>query len=431
MASAFQDLKYTVIAKVMSMALLVGVQSCLAWWLGAAGRGEYAVCQVFASLLTVFCALGCDTASVYFVSSQRFSISEGVIHAAVCVAVSSVVAITFGLILRTLPVGFFSKASQDAFGLALASIPTALMSLILLQLLTAVRMFRWFAVLSILQIATHLCCVCVFVGYFSWGVKGALWAIIVRDVLIVTAALTLLRVKLGMSWAQPTLGKLYKMYHYGTRYYFGKISNRVNARLGTMILAFFATKEQIGLFDVAHQLTAQVITVPDSLSTVLLPRMCQAGKNRADTIARAVRMTAAVCGSLLLVLCVFARPIITILFSRDFLAAVPLVRILSLGVLVRCTCKLFVPYLIGSNRPGTVSVSVVAGVAVNILSLIVLLPSLGLSGAAVANSLGYAVSSLLLARGFVNHSGTRLSRVFRYQPSDFRMLKPWNGVVRG
>jgi len=431
MSSGFQDLKYTVAAKATSMVLLVGVQSCLAWWLGAAGRGEYAVCQVFASLLTVFFALGCDTASVYFVSSERFTISEGVVHAALCVAVSSCLAIAFGLLVRVLPLEFFNKASGRAFDLSLVLIPTELMAVIMLQLLTAVRLFRWFAVLSILHIALHLCCVGLFVGYLSWGVTGALAALIVRDVGVVALTLALLRWKFGLSLVSPTFGRLYEMYHYGVRYYFGKMSNRVNSRLGTVILAFFATKEQIGLFDVAHQLTTRVITVPDSLSTVFLPRMCRAGKNRAETIAKAARMTGVVCGALLLVLCVFAHPIIVALFSREFLGGIPLVRILSLGVLVRCTCKLFVPYLIGSNRPGLVSISVAAGVTVNISALILLLPSIGLEGAAVANSLGYVVSSFLLARGFVKHSGTRLSEVFRYQASDFRMLRPWNGVVRG
>jgi len=56
---------------------------------------------------------------------------------------------------------------------------------------------------------------------------------------------------------------------------------------------------------------------------------------------------------------------------------------------------------------------------------------MGLNGAAAANGLGYIVSSYLLARGFLKHSGTRLGEVFRYQPSDFRMLYPWSGVVRG
>jgi O-antigen/teichoic acid export membrane protein len=413
------------------MALLIGVQSCLAWWLGAAGRGEYAVCQVFASLLSVFFALGCDTASIYFVSSERFSISEGVVHAAICVTISSCMAIAFGVIVRTLPIGFFSKASYDAFSLALISIPSALMSVILLRLLTAVRMFRWFAILSILHIALHLCCVGVFVGYLSWGVKGALCAVIMRDVAIVVVALVLLRLKLGMSVVCPTFGKLSEMYHYGARYYVGKLSNRVNSRLSTIVLAFFATKEQIGLFDVALHLTTQAMSVPDSLATVLLPRMCRNGNDRSGMVAKAARITALTCGGLLLILCVFGRPAIHVLFSPDFAAAIPLIRILSIGVLVRCTCKVFVPYLLGINRPGIVSVSVVAGVIVNVTVLAVLLPRVGLNAAAIASSCGYAVSSFLLARGFMKYCGLRWSEVFKYRPSDFRALHPLTDIIRG
>ncbi|MHC5172664.1 MAG: hypothetical protein ACYSPJ_02710 [Planctomycetota bacterium] len=63
------------------------------------------------------------------------------------------------------------------------------------------------------------------------------------------------------------------MFHYGLRYYVGKISNQVNFQLGTLILAFFATQEQIGIFAVASQVTARAMLVPDALATVLMPRV--------------------------------------------------------------------------------------------------------------------------------------------------------------
>ncbi len=431
MSAATRDFKHTLISRIISIGLAVGVQSCLAWQLGMAGRGEYAVCQVFASLLSVFFAFGCDTAGVYFVSSKRFSISEGIVYSAICVAICSVTAIVCGLLVKTLPIAFFSKASQEAFTIALMTVPATLMAMIMLKLFTAVHMFRAFAVVSVLHVALHLGCVFIFVMGLSWGVKGALYSNLVREILTIVIALLVLRARLAISFVRPTYGRLAEMYHYGIRYYFGKVSNRVNSRLGTTILAFFATKEQIGLFDLASHLSIQVMTVPDSLSTVLLPRMCRDEVDRSAMIAKGARMTAFVCGIMLLVLCLFARPIIVVLFSTEFIGAVPLVRILSLGILLRSTCKVFVPYLLGINRPGIVSASVLVGVIVNVLLLVTLLPRIGLNAAALARSCGYAVSSLLLLRGFLKHSGSHVTAVFKYQPSDFKLLYPLRGVARG
>ena len=338
------------------------------------GRGSYAVCLVFAALLRVVFAVGCDAASIYFVAAKRFSVSEGITYTLIYGGIGSGLAIVTGLVLMQLPLSFFDKATPTAFYLALFSIPTSIYSLIFMRLLTSVYEFGWFAIISIMYGLVQFLSIVVFLGMFSLGVSGALFAILVADIVAITSALFFFRWKYDIKMVSVSMVNLWEMLHYGARYHIGKISNQANIKVGTMVLAFFATREEIGLFAVASMLTFQATVIPDVISTVLMPRVAGDGVGKKELVARCFRLTAIICGILLLVIAVFAEPIVVILFSPKFLPAVLLIRILSIGVAVRCACKVFETYLLGINRPGSVSISVAIGTVVNLVVLWLFLP---------------------------------------------------------
>ena len=165
--SGIRDFNLTFGSKIITLVVAIGTQSCLAWFLGPGGMGSYAVCIVFATLLNIIFAIGCDVASVYFVSSGRFSISEGITHALIYGGVASVLAIATGWILMQLPLSFLDKADPTAFYLALALIPSSLFSLLFINLLTSVQRFDWFAIMLVVHGLGHL----LFKGKFGTSIN--------------------------------------------------------------------------------------------------------------------------------------------------------------------------------------------------------------------------------------------------------------------
>ena len=86
--------------------------------------------------------------------------------------------------------------------------------------------------------------------------------------------------------------------------------------------------------------------------------------------------------------------------------------------------KLFEPYLIGMNRPGTASVAIGAGITTNLLVLCILLPRIGLIAAAVGITGNYLVSTVLLTTSFHRVSGMKYTEIFCPRRSD------WNAFGR-
>ena len=89
---------------------------------------------------------------------------------------------------------------------------------------------------------------------------------------------------------------------------------------------------------------------------------------------------------------------------------------------MRSISKVFVPYLIGTNHPGIVSISVAVGALINLLIILILLPILGIMGAAIALVIGYFFSSIILLISFLRLSGISLFKTFRFRISDWDII---------
>jgi O-antigen/teichoic acid export membrane protein len=398
-------------------------QSILAWTLGPADRGSLAICLVYSSILFIVFAVSCDISAVYFVSSGRFSLSEGIIYTLIYGISASLAAIVIGWYLIALPLAFFNQASRANFRLSLFFIPVLLLAYVLPRLLTAIHQFKLYSMLAILRSVFQLIFTVLFVLILKWGVKGALMASIINGAAIVLIVLVIFRWKFDLRLVKPTGKKFLSMFIFGLRYYPGKLSNQLNLEIAPIMLAFFATRTEIGWFAIAARLTQLVEMIPETMTTVLFPRVAGDREGRSRLVARAARVIGIICGLILILLAVLADPIVTVFFSPAFLPAVPFIRILALGLIVRCMCKVLVPYLIGIDHPGHASFAVIAGVTTNLGLIWLLLPRIGVIGAPWGMTASYFVSSAVLLASFSHYSGLSVRQIFSYSRADWIELE--------
>ena len=123
MRSSILDLGMVASSRVAALLIHVAVQSCFAWVLGPAKRGEYAVCILFATFLPFLFIAGFQNAVVYFVASKRMTLSQGLSNTIALALVGSSLAIVAGLLLIGSSLSFFEKASTDSFYLAIVVAP--------------------------------------------------------------------------------------------------------------------------------------------------------------------------------------------------------------------------------------------------------------------------------------------------------------------
>jgi O-antigen/teichoic acid export membrane protein len=419
----FHEFGLTLGGRVGGLVAGMATQVILAWGLGAEGRGSLAVCMVFSTVLVLVFAVGSDIGGLYFMSSGRFSVWEAIFYVSAFGLVSSILAMVTGYSLIHTSLPFFAKASRGAFLLSLWLIPMTLYSEVFLRLLTAVRLFKHSALITILRSLLQMLLTGALVWVVKLDVAGALIASIVAAAITFAACLLVFLRKFEFTAFRPSLSSFAAMFSYGLRYYFGKISNLANVEMGTIIVAFFADRAEIGWFALASRVTQLVQMIPDSLTVILFPRVAIDKEGKKDLVMRVARSVLVACGTVFFLQAVLATPFVLIAFSAAFLPAAPLIRVLAIGGTVYCMAKIFLSYLVATNRPGVASVTVTIGVLVNITLLWLLLPRLGVAAAAWATTAAYIVDSVILLLLFLHFSGARMHEVFAFSRRDLGDFK--------
>jgi len=417
-----KQLNNLVVAKIATLLLAILIQIFLAWQLGVGGMGSYAISIMFASLLSIVFTVGCDVASSYLLSSGYFTVSESVLYTAVFGGIGSVIAIIVGILLLQFPIDLYSKAGYTELYFSLVSIPTTLFSTIFIQLFSAIQDFKLYARLTILQAILLSLLTIIFVFGFSMGVKGALLALILSAFIVICLALYKFKVKFQLKFVRIKRKKLMKMFKYGLSYYIGRLSNTANAQIGVLMLGFFMTKESVGVFSLATQLISRVMIIPETLFTLLAPKAASCKEGEVELIAQSSRFAALICGTLLVLIYFLSESFINLIYPSLFSEAVLVIKIMTIGVFLRCVSKIFVPYFLGMNLPGIASLSVFFGVVVNIFTYILLVPRYGLAGAAIGTVLGYTLSSFLLYMFFIKRTGMTFKECLLFNDNDWSLV---------
>jgi len=323
MASIFKDAKTIFIAKIIVIFLNIGIQSCLAWSLGPEGRGSYAVCGIFISLMSIVFGFSVDAAVQYYVASKKMTFSEGVSAALAYSFVAGSIAVLAGYVMLRFNFSFFSKASHLSFYLAFVCIPISMMNNFFQFLFIGLRKFKILAIFSIILASLQLMTIFIVVFCLKAGVNGALGSTIFTGLLINTFGLLYFLKKYKLSLHFPTVTNMRLLFKYGVRFYFGRVSNIVNLQIGTIILAFFVAPAEIGLFSVGTKLVGYIMIIPDVLSDALLPRVASKADGCPTLIAKTMRLTLILCGLALGCLLLLCKPIVAIIFPLPFYPLFP------------------------------------------------------------------------------------------------------------
>jgi len=426
-----RELSVTLGSRIVVLAIMLATQSALAWWLGVADRGAYGICSVYAVLLSVLLGLGTDIAVSYFVSAGKCSASQGLTAALLFGVVASLVAAAVLGVLTLVKPSFFSKVALVDMVLATGLCGVLGWSSSLHRLLTSVRAFGWYSALWVIKAVVELVLVVLFVWAWQWGVTGALISKIVIECLVCIGVVIVLTKHYGAGLQWPGVPRITGIIHYGIRYYGAKVGGEFSLQMGLAMAAMWLTLEDVGLLAVATAMMARTMVIPDTLVSVLLPRVSADPDGRGELIRRCLQLTLVSCTLVLGMVVVFAKPFVIVFFSPSFLPAVGLIQMLMAAAMVTSVGKIITPYLLGTNRPGTYSLAMVAGIAINAMLIWSLL---GLAGiwAVVWGTLGGAVlTTAIQLIAYLRGTSLPLRSLFVVSRDDMRQGLRWLGLRRG
>jgi O-antigen/teichoic acid export membrane protein len=196
----------------------------------------------------------------------------------------------------------------------------------------------------------------------------------------------------------------------------------LNYRVDLYVVAALTTHAALGFYTTAVSAAETLLVAAQVGSIVTVPQMGSLPKDEAALLtARCVRNNFVFVGLCGLVAIFLAEPAVGLLYGRAFLPAVPPLRILVLGVVPWSAASIMSSYFtLNGRRPQVALCTAGLSAAACAAIAIVLVPHFGISGAAIATTVTYAGSVVVMSAYFSKQTKIPISRILFFQPEDLR-----------
>jgi O-antigen/teichoic acid export membrane protein len=369
-----------------------------------------------------------DVASIYFLGKGKYRVRDAIATLNVLALATS--AVLLGLaVLFWLPLQRLLFSGVDAaVGLLvigmLAQIPLQFLYLNYSYIVLFREDIRRYNLMVVARAISFSILSFVLLLAFGWGLGGVVVAAVVSAAVGLALGIRSVgELEEGPARVDPAL--IRDLTSYGSKLYGAGLLGDLNAYLTRFLTVLYLSPAQIAFFGTAQGHGQVFPKVPSALGAVLYPRLAKlSGSDAADLTARAFRVLLLLLLGAGVAAAVAIWPAVRLLYGVEFLPTVVPFLIMLPGLVLASATTVFAQYFQGVGRP--LALAQVAGVAVvaQLVAALLLLPRLGLIGAALAFLLGLLVTSFAQAYLFVRISRLPL-RSLALRGEDAALLRGW------
>ncbi len=394
--------------------------------LGPTGRGELAAIQMWPSFIATMAMLGLPEALVYFCAREPDRAGRYLGSAVTLALVSSLPFTTAGYFL--VPV---LLAAQPAEVVAVSRwyfllVPLfALVGLPYHPLRGRQDFVRWNA----LRLLPSLGWVLVLVLAWTLGLAKPRWlagAYLVMLATLFLPVMSVVRDRIPGPY-RPGVREWVCLVQFGLPSFASGLPQMLNYRLDQMVIAAFLPASALGLYVVATSWGNIAAPLLSAIGSVVFPRVAgeREGLKRAHVLGQAIRVTVLVSlmvGTCLLLVTPCGLPW---LFGAKFREAVSAALILVMAGSVWGLNQVMEEGLRGLGRPTAVLWAESTGLGVTAFFLWLLLPRLGLVGAALASLVGYVAVCIVSVAWTIKMASVSLRTLLIPARSDVHAAYRW------
>ncbi len=392
----------TLFRQAIGIVIGLGLSILLARSLGPMGNGQYAMGILLPTMLASFLNIGVSPANVYFIASKKIKLNSAFktnlwLWFILCIIGVLIAA----LVLETQSNTWFPGVPLSILWLGILAFPLSLLQAFLSSLFQGLQDFKNYNYVSLITPGMTLLLAVFLVGILKLGVFGALLSFIIGNLcgLITTLIILKPHLKKDNEKHENDVLKNYtkECLGYGWKAHLSNILAFVNYRADLFLVNFFLTPAATGIYLIAVQIAEKLWILSQAVSTVLLPRLSELHNDDekrqqlTPLIARWVLLVSAV-GTLVLAL--LASPLINLLYGSEFTPAVGALLWLLPGILVGSMSRILANDIAARGRPELNLYTSILVVSVNIICNIILIPRLGIVGAAMATTIAYGLNAV-------------------------------------
>ena len=410
--------------KLAMIALRLARNVLLARILGPSERGLFALLSTLPDLISAATSGGLNSAVGYQAAKQRdmgLLLTQVLIYGCLLAGLLTLVCVVlvreFGAELEiTLQLGVLAW-------LLLLAVP---MTVLKSGLLTLHNASGGVGAFNALRLSESLAPLLLFVGlYWMWqehALEAALISWLGGIALVLVLGLWWLRRQhpLHLRWDRSGQRELL---NYSAKSHPDLLFQQLILRSDYLFIGAILGSTALGHYAMASAAAELLLIIPEAVTTPLMKRLLQQDAGMDKITPLALRLTATVMLGACLGMALIGQWLIVTLFGAEYQPAYPALLALLPGLLGLCYASILRLDLLGKNRPGTVSLMMGAGAALNLVLNLILIPTWGIVGAAMASSIAYLAVTVAMLVLYCRLSGVALGQTLIVLPSDFAPLR--------
>ena len=419
----FFDFSYNFFGNIIVFILSFFISIIIARLLGPEKKGVYSLILFLPGLMTMIFGFGLDASTIYHYGKKEISLSDLIAHNNFLVIILSFLAILSGCIVIFLGYNtYFVNIDRGYLFLALALIPLGLYSSMLKAVLRAKDEFKKLNIANFLStLVLGLFVLLLFlrasVGLLVFIQIGALFAGI-----IVLIEMTKGSVHFSFK-REPVF--IRKSLLYGVKVHFSNIISYFHYRVDLIIINMLMTPLFVGYYSLAVNIAEKAWMLSQSISSVLFSRITKEdnGDDQNSTVRISLFITFWGTISLLFVLTFWGGFLIPMIYGNDYLPSYPLIKLLAPGIIMLSISRILSADLAARGYPQKTIIPKLTMLLLNIVLNLLFIPKYGIGGAAMATSITYTMSSVMIIVIHRKISSSDFFRFFYLSRNDIRKLK--------
>ena len=291
-----------------------------------------------------------------------------------------------------------------------------------------VATYNW---LFLIQILTQVSMMAVFIFALDLRTaKALLYSQLCGYSLATLIGWILLFPRLKREEPEPLKDSLKEMLHYGAFLQLSMLVSTLNKRLSLYLLKTNCDERSLGVYASGTQVTEGVNIVGQSIGLVAFSALSNTeNKQRASQLTlRFMKLSILLTFTALLVICLLPTSFFEWVFSGEFSDIRPVILLMAPGIVFFSAHTVLANYFSGTGKPRYNLYASLIGLTVTLVSAFLLIPWMGIRGAAITTTLTYTALFVYQWIVFHKHTGCRIIQLIPNR-QDWEWVKDEIGTI--
>ena len=388
----------TLASQVAVLAFSLATTAIVARVLGPAGKGILSLAVLAPAVLSLLLGGGMGIANVYFTGSGRLSVGTlsrnsvafALVGSALGLGIVATLAAT-QLIQILLP-----GVPREIALLAMAILPFGLLQSSLLAILQGRRQIGTVNAINFAQGACTLLLIGLLVFWARLGLLGGVLAYLGGSLLAVLLVIHFLG-RTGATFT-PAFDRpvMRQTLHFGLRGYVANVLQFFSYRLDVFLVNFYLGPAAVGIYGASVAVAELVWHLPNAIGFVIFPKAASTPADAMNRFTpRIFAMTLAISALAGCMMALAGRWLLDLVFGPAFVAAYRPLLLLLPGVILLGGGKVLTNEIAGRGYPQYNSIASAAGLIITIALDVLLIPRMGIDGAALASTAAYSATFVM------------------------------------